>query len=108
MVDIHRDRSNMYFTLRSIPELRDLPSTERSRVWQEAMQDNARWLRFLVVFLLYVLTVTAIKIILPFVTKWLPLPILAIALWIIFYRLAFMMWAIRLRPLIRKRIGSDG
>jgi hypothetical protein len=98
----------MYFTLRSIPELRDLPKADRLRLWHEAMQGDARWLRILRVVLIVGAIVIATKIILPFVTTWLPLPILAVALWIIFDRLSFMMWAARLRPYIRYRLGRNG
>jgi hypothetical protein len=97
----------MYFTLRSIPELRDLPEADRRRAWDEAMQDDARWLRIARLVLIAVAVAYTTKVILPFVTMWLPLPILAVALWIIFDRLSFMMWAVRLRPHIRQRLCRD-
>jgi hypothetical protein len=98
----------MYLTLRSIPEIRHLPQPERRRLWYRAMRDDSRWATALVVALLVGSFYTAMKVLTPFVTTWLPIPVLAIAMWIIFYRLVFMMWAVRLRPLIRKQLGGDG
>ena len=97
----------MYFTLRSIPELRDLPEADRRRVWHEAMQDDVGWLRIVRVILIAGAVASAMKIILPFVTTWVPLPVLGVALWVIFDRLSFMMWAVRLRPQIRQRLCRD-
>jgi hypothetical protein len=101
----------MYLTLRSIPELRDLPKADRRRVWQEAMRDNVRWsdaLRILVVIVLACAVVAVLKITKPFATTWWLDVIIFAALWIVFDRLVFMMWALRLRPEIRRRLGRDG
>ncbi len=101
----------MYFTLRSIPELRDLPKADRQRVWQDAMHDDVRWsdaLRILVIALLSGGVVGAMEIAKPFATTWWLNAIVFAALWIVFDRLTFMMFAFRLRPVIRRRLGRDG
>jgi hypothetical protein len=105
------DERTMYFTLRSIPELRDLPKADHHRIWRDAMRDDVRWsdaLRILVVIVLAGAVVGALELTKPFVTKWWLSLIIFAALWVVFDRLTFMMWAQRLRPVIRRRRGRDG
>ncbi|CAN5445752.1 hypothetical protein BH09PLA1_BH09PLA1_21740 [soil metagenome] len=101
----------MYLTLRSIPELRDLPKRDRRRLWREAMRDDVRWsdaLRIVVVTVLACAAVGAMEIIKPFVTTWWLSLIIFAALWTVVDRLMFMVFAFRLRPVIRRRLGGDG
>jgi hypothetical protein len=101
----------MYFRLRSIPELRDLPEADRRRIWDEAMRDKVRWsdaARVIAVIVVACAFVGALKVTEPFATTWWLDVLIFAALWVVIDRLGFMIWAQRLRPVIRRRLGRDG
>ena len=80
-------------------------------MWKDAMHDDIRWsdaLRILVVLVLAGAIVGAMELAKPFATTWWLNLIVFAALWILFDRLTFMLWAFRLRPVIRRRLGRDG
>ncbi len=93
-----------FWSSKSIPELRDLPSEERDRIWKAAVRKaGTRWDVTISAILLGILPVIVLNRI---GSKWpLSLYLLCLAIWSLLGHFAFLQWhATILRPLIWEHI----
>ncbi|HEY1686379.1 MAG TPA: hypothetical protein VGG19_16560 [Tepidisphaeraceae bacterium] len=94
---------DMYWTYKSLPELTDLPQTERDRLWKLARKDPLRWRDAVVLLVLAaVVTVTFfVQDALPHSPKWLHFLLFAASYFATFKAVDLVLLA-RYRPVVRR------